>query len=170
MCGRRIRVRLHGIPEKSEKTTDEIVMKIALEIGADIPDMALSRSHRVGPKQQGKPRPNIAKFIGHNYKTRLLKNKNKLRESTPQIHVFLNEDLMKTHVNLAKRARNLKMDGKISDTWTCDGVIFMKHKNEKVERITKDGEMTLLESSISLTLRLGRSFAEVAARNSDEET
>jgi hypothetical protein len=135
MYGRRNGVRLHGIPEKSAENTDEIVMKIAREIGADIPDMALSRSHRVGPKQQGKPRPIIAKFIGHNYKTRLLKNKNKLRGSTPPI--FLKEDLTKTRANLAKRARNLKKDGKISDTWTRDGVIFVKHKNEKVERLTK---------------------------------
>ena len=167
MYGRRNGVRLHGIPENSTENTDEIVMKIARKIGADIPDMALSRSHRVGPKQQGKPRPIIVKFIGHSYKTRLLKNKNKLRESTPPI--FINEDLTKMRADLAKRERNLKKDGKILDTWTRDGVIFVKHKNAKVERITKDSEMTQLEASFSLTLRLGRSFAEVA-RNSDEKT
>ena len=42
MYGRRNGVRLHGIPENSTENIDEIVMKIAREIGADIPDMALS--------------------------------------------------------------------------------------------------------------------------------
>ncbi|KAK3084225.1 hypothetical protein FSP39_010276 [Pinctada imbricata] len=74
-------------PRKAGK----ILIKLSWKIGADIPDTALGGSHRVGPKQRGQARPIIAKFVGHNFKTRLLKNKNKLRGSTPQI--FINEDL-----------------------------------------------------------------------------
>ena len=79
MYGRRNGVRIHGIPEKIGESTDEIVLNLAKKVGADIPEFALGRSHRVGPKASGKTRPIIAKFIGHNFKVGLLKNKKNLK-------------------------------------------------------------------------------------------
>ena len=161
--GRRNGVRIHGIPEVSGENTDEIVLGIASDIGAEIPDFALGRSHRVGPKVDQRPRPIIAKFIGHNYKVRLMRNKGKLRGSTPQI--FINEDLTKTRADIAKRARKLKKDGKISDTWTRDGLIFVKYKDGKIDKVVKERELVQIENSFSLVVTLPKPNTSSSSQN-----
>ena len=156
MYGRRNGIRIHGVPETEHEDTDSIVMDLAHEIGVNLPDVALGRSHRVGPKAGGKPRAIIAKFVGHNHKVNVLKNKNKLRkrQGTNRPAVFVNEDLTKTRADLAKRARKLKSDGKISDTWTRDGVIFLKLKEGQIVRVNRDHELTKIENSFALVMTI----------------
>ena len=56
--------------------------------------------------------------------------------STARVHrLYINEDLTKTRAEVAARARQLKRDGKLDDTWTRDGIIFVK-KGDSVHRIT----------------------------------
>ena len=40
--------------------------------------------------------------------------------------IFVNEDLTKVRGTIAWEARALRRDGKIVDTWTRDGLIFVK--------------------------------------------
>ena len=55
--------------------------------------------------------------------------------STARVHrLYINEDLTKTRAEVAARARQLKRDGKLDDTWTRDGIIFVK-KGDSVHRI-----------------------------------
>ena len=90
MYSRRNGVRIHGIPENKDENTDELVLKIAEDIGADIPKLALGRSHRVGKRftDRKAPRPIIVKYISHNYKTELLKHKNIFYLKNSQRTVF----------------------------------------------------------------------------------
>ena len=66
--------------------------------------------------------------------------------STARVHkLYINEDLTETRAEVAARARQLKRDGKLDDTWTrdgklddtwtWDGIIFVK-KGDSVHRIT----------------------------------
>ena len=51
-------------------------------------------------------------------------------------HVFINEDLTKTRATIAWEARTLKRERKISDTWTRDGVIFVKKVETGIQSFT----------------------------------
>ena len=54
--------------------------------------------------------------------------------SAARVHrLYINED--RTRAEVAARARQLKRDGKLDDTWTRDGFIFVK-KGDSVHRIT----------------------------------
>ena len=166
MYGRRNGVRIHGIPEKLGENTDEIVINLAKKVGANIPDFALGRSHRVGPKDSTKKRPIIAKFISHNYKVALLKHKKNLKEQKNCEDVYINEDLTSTRAKWAQRARNLKKQDKIQATWTRDGIIFVKHKDidkdtpGPVDRVSSELELQQVEKKFSLVLTIPKSVLE----------
>ena len=144
MYGRRNGIRIHGIPENEGEKTDEIVIKLAQDMGANIPSSALGRSHRVGRKNNNRPRAIIAKFVGHNHKVAYLKQKQELKklpEDKPDVYVndvFVNEDLTSKRAGMAKRARLMRKAKRISDTWTRDGVIFIKLKDGTIDSFTRD--------------------------------
>ena len=144
MYGRRNGVRIFGIPETEGENTDQIILKLVEDIDADIPPHALGRSHRVGPVDPRKPRAIIAKFVGHNFKTQLLRNKKKLRGRMGN-KVFVNEDLTARRARWAKTARGWKRDGKIGDSWTRDGILFIKHRDGTINRVNSDNELTAVK-------------------------
>ena len=149
MYGRRNGVRIHGIPEAEGENTDEIFHKLVDDIKAmhvsddsdapqdDIPRTALGRSHRVGKKGGDNPRAIIVKFVSHNYKVAFLRKKKDLRQLGRGEPVFVNEDLTKTRAGMAKRARDLKRAERLTDTWTRDGVVFVKKTDGTIERFTR---------------------------------
>ena len=152
MYGRRNGIRIHGIPESDGENTDDLVKKLASDIGADIPDTALGRSHRVGPKPpkpppnqppvRRPPRPIIVKFVGHNYKVRFLQKKGVLRDTDNVAlkDIYVNEDLTKKRAGWAKQGRVWRKGKKIKESWTRDGVMFVKKLDDTVSRIDSDIE------------------------------
>ena len=162
MYGRRNGITIHGVKEELNENTDKIVLKLAKELKAEIPTEALGRSHRVGPKSGSKPRAIIAKFIGHNYKVEMLKHKKNLKTHPDGKKIFINEDLTKTRADWARRARNLRKLEKIKDTWTRDGVIFIKHKKEDEE----DEETPYVIERVDSELKLS-GIEEMFGVNSD---
>ena len=163
MYGRRNGVRIYGIPEKEGESTDDIVISLAKRIGADIPESALGRSHRVGPKDKGKTRPIIAKFIGHNYKVKLLKNKKNLKAHKNYKEVYINEDLTSRRAKWAQRARDLVKTEKVQATWSRDGIIFIKHKDKdkdtpgEVDRVDSEHKLAAIEKMYSLVVTIPKS-------------
>ena len=81
MYGRRNGIRIHSTRESTYENTDQIVLELASDIGADVPDVALGRSHRVGREVHGKTRAIIFKFIGHSHKVCIMRNKQKLYDT-----------------------------------------------------------------------------------------
>ena len=154
MYGRRNGIRIHGIPENEGEKTDEIVMKLAQDIGANIPSSALGRSHRVGRKNNNRPRAIIAKFVGHNHKVAYLKQKQELKklpEDNPDVYVndvFVNEDLTSKRAGMAKRARLMKKAKRNSDTWTRDGVIFIKIERWPIDSFTREDKLIDYEEKL----------------------
>ena len=138
---RRNSVRIHGVPEMQGELTDNIVVRIGETIGADIFPEMIDRSHRVGRESDDFDRPIICKFTSHKHKLALLTKKKKLKDVDVQDifgadAIFLNEDLTKQRAQLAKHARALKKKKLIADTWTRDGVIFVKSHNGNINRHT----------------------------------
>ena len=61
--------------------------------------------------------------------------------STARVHrLYINEGLTKTRAEVAARARQLKRDGKLDDTWTAS---FLSRR-ETVHRITTVREIHVL--------------------------
>ena len=174
MYGRRNGIRIHGIPENEGEKTDEIVMKLAQDMGANIPSSALGRSHRVGRKNNNRPRAIIAKFVGHNHKVAYLKQKQELKklpEDQPDVYVndvFVNEDLTSKWAGMAKRARLMRKAKRISDTWTRDGVIFIKLKDGTIDSFTREDKLMEYEwtDNARLDIKISRLCAAIAISKS----
>ena len=159
MYGRRNGIRIYGLKESTNENTDKLVLKLARDIGATVSDDALGRSHRVGPKRDNGPRPIIAKFTGHNTKVEILKHKMNLRnKDLEKVYgkdtVFINEDLTKTRAGWARRARVLKKLKKTSETWSRDGIIFIKHTDDRVDKVTTEQQMRDIEASFGFVAGL----------------
>ena len=122
---RRNVIRIRGIPEKAGEETDAVVRELAeKKLDVKIAAHDIVRSHRVGRKGEGKatPRDVIASFTTHNVKTAIMRNGKKLKGS----QIFVNEDMTRIRGKIACEARQLRRDGKVLDTWTRDGIIFVK--------------------------------------------
>ena len=68
---------IHGLPESKNENTDELVIDTIKEkMGEEIEKDEIDRSHRLGaPKNNGKSRPIIIKFVRYNTRCRTFKNK-----------------------------------------------------------------------------------------------
>ena len=71
---------IHGLPESKNENTDELVIDTIKEkMGEEIERNEIDRSHRLGaPKNNGKSRPIIIKFVRYNIRCRIFKNKKKM--------------------------------------------------------------------------------------------
>ena len=71
-------VRVYGIEETAEESTNSIIVKLASDMGVPITEQDLSVSHRMGRNMTGKPRPIIIKFVRWDTKTRMMRAKKEL--------------------------------------------------------------------------------------------
>lgn len=71
----------------------------------------------------------LMKFTNLKYKINLLKQGPKLKGSS----IYFNENLTKTNLAIAKKARDLKKEGKITKTWTSNCRILIKTKGNTPE-------------------------------------
>ena len=147
--GRRNAVRVRGVPEPEKgvsEDTDSIVCDLANEkLGLQLDPSDLVRSHRVGKLREssdGSPgmRDIIVKFVSHNSKVAMMKNRSKLKGS----RLFINEDLSRIRASLAYKARVLKREKKILDTWTRDGAIYLKLQDSSTRRVITETEFSQL--------------------------
>ena len=72
---------IHGLPESKNENTDELVIDtIKQKMREEIEKNEINRSHRLGaPKNNGKSRPVIIKFVRYNTRCRVFKNKKNWR-------------------------------------------------------------------------------------------
>ena len=113
-------------PEDPNEDTDKLVISLANALGVDIQPFEISRSHRVGKPRAGYQRPILVKFIGYRTRERLFKARQKLKEKQEFRKVYINEDLTKATSELAFKARQLRRAGKLAETFTLDGKVFVK--------------------------------------------
>ena len=138
--GRRQNLRIHGIPESANESTDEMILSLANDKMKVVPPLKLEeiqRSHRVGkslPQNQGKPRPILVRFGG--YRSRAKLGQRECRARLRGSGVYLSEDLTRQRATLAWQARKAKRDGHILDTWVHDGKVLSKNKNGLVTVFT----------------------------------
>jgi hypothetical protein len=162
---RRTCVRIGPIPESSTENTDEIVKKVAESAGVNLPEGAIDRSHRIGKKPTSTDtvsvRSIIVKFSSYRHKEALMKARKALSsvdgaklfpsDNWPPLparadgnrgqkqRIFVNEDLTKIRAQVAAKARQLKRDKRIDDTWVRDGAVFVMAGGSKTSFTTMRG-------------------------------
>jgi hypothetical protein len=143
---RRNGLRISGIPEKPGEDTDKLVIDLAKELDVKISIAEISRSHRVGPP--GIQRPILVKFTGYRKRNEVIRARSKLKGRPGPTKVYINEDLSRQRAKLAARARQMKKDGRITDSWTADSTVFIKLRDgTTVKRATTDDDIEQLIES-----------------------
>jgi len=156
---RRNSIRISGVRETPEESTDQIAINIAKSIGADLTISEIDRSHRVGrirTKQDAeseariptsKPRDILVKFVSYGSRAKLLLNKKNLKGSEFD-GVFLNEDLTRTRSLLFQQARQLVKTKLAKGAWTSDGTIVIKSHNDTRHRVESMAYLVALKPKL----------------------
>ena len=116
---------IHGLPESKNENTDELVIAAIKEkMGEEIEKNEIDRSHRIGvPKNNGKSRPIIIKFVRYNTRCKIFKNKKKLKGKS----ISMTESLTKKRMEALKKARE---DHGFENVWSSEGKILYKDISE----------------------------------------
>lgn len=128
---------IHGIPESAYSSTEEVVLKLADALKVPVQSQDIEISHKLPSKGM---KPIIVKFVSHKVKTRLYKERAKLKNvsvselfpsancatRTEATRIFLNENLTSYRRKIVNRANDMKRNGLLLSVWTLDGKIFVK--------------------------------------------
>lgn len=117
---------LHGVREDDDENTDEIILStIATEIGINITEQDIDRTHRLGRpnRRDGKPRPIIVKFSRYNVRNKVYQYKRNLKGK----RYLITESLTSHRMRLFKEAQQ---EYGITNVWTSDGRILYKFQNK----------------------------------------
>ena len=110
---------IHGLPEIKNEDTDLLAMEvIETKMDIKITDNDIDRTHRIGkPKNNGKPRPVIIKFVRYNDRKKFCSSKKMLNDSGVSITDSLTAFRM-------KKLTNARETFGFRNVWTVDGRIF----------------------------------------------
>ena len=129
-----------GIPE-NVCDDEEVVLKIARALNVEVKPEDIDICHRIKRK---KSNPIIARFVSHQVKKSLYKQRVQLKNitcsqlfpdasTTARVSfnkIFINENLTAHRRNLVRLANKKKEDGLLISAWTVDGKVFVKTSPE----------------------------------------
>ena len=151
--------------ESTDELVVGVAKIIGVDLKIDEIDRSHRVGRREGERGEKFDRPIIVKFTSYRSKRKLMKDRKNLKDADfsplfsptaaesggaggeredgeiadqPKIRlkVFINDDLTKARARLAAKARTLKKDKVIADTWVSDGVIIVKKLNGDTKRVT----------------------------------
>ena len=134
---RRNNIRISGYDEAGHESIDDIVMKMASDIGSDLLLSEIDRSHRVGRPDPGrtKPREILIKFTSYRARQKLYKKRTVLKDKCYS-GVFLNEDLTKLRSKVLFEAHKVVKADCAKGAWSSDGNILIKDYDDVVHKLT----------------------------------
>ena len=130
---------IHGIPEDAYESTEDVILKVGEVLGVNIQPQDIEISHKL--KTRNTCRPIIAKFLNHKVKSKLYKNRTKLKHikakelfpstsyssaSGREPRIFINENLTAYRRSVVTKANKMRKDELIQSVWTLDGKVFVK--------------------------------------------
>ena len=161
--GRRDSIRIFGLSETTQGTTDDKVLRLCNGRMNLAPPLALEEiavSHRVGKpvvsndaESPPPPRPLLVKFSTRRSRNRVMEARKSLKDPPSQDDVeygammadgeriYMADDLTKRLASLAFRAREAKRSKQISDTWVIDTKIMVKDCQNRIKQIFSIDEM-----------------------------
>ena len=135
---RRNCLRISGYTEDPNEKVDDIVMKLASDVGSPIQLDDIDRSHRVGNPNGARrkvPRDIIVKFSTYRARAYFYKARTNLKTNGHE-GVFVNGDLTKKRNGYLYEARKLFKRGMLQGAWSSDGTILVKDNENNVHRIS----------------------------------
>ena len=122
---RRTNILIHGCDEEPNENIEEKVLDILSDkdkMDLPISRYEIGRTHRLGPKHQGKKRPIIVRFISNRQKELVYANKKKLKGTK----LLITENLTKQRYDLLKSCWD---DFGRENVWTYDCRIYISTGN-----------------------------------------
>ena len=118
------------IENNINENTNGMVLELAWQLGVNLSEWEIDRSHRVGKHHAGRQRPILVKFVGYGPRRALYEAGLKLkkdRSPPPYLrNVYINEDLTAETSALFYEARRYKRDTKIDAAITRDGRVLVR--------------------------------------------
>ena len=110
---------IHGIPENKNENTDVLAMEVIdSKMDIKITENNIDRMHRIGkPKNNGKARPVIIKFVRYNDRKKVFSSKKLLED----LGVSITESLTAFRM---KKLTNARETFGFRNGWTVDGRMF----------------------------------------------
>ena len=141
---RRNCLRIHGITESQNESTDDIVIKLAKDkMNLFISPDQIDRSHRITPRlnanlerptSRTKPRSIIVKFACYNTRDKFYRARTSLKGTG----IFVNEDLTPEKQNLFSSVRRHE---RVKRSWTLDGKILVIDVNDRKWHINSSTDL-----------------------------
>lgn len=126
---RRNNLRIFGVKEEEGEKTDELVKQVGAQLGLNISQFQIDRSHRVGRRGTGdKPRPILVKFYGYGPRHEMFTSKKKLKGTK----VTIREDLTSQRLDVLNKAIEAYTFRKV---WTHDGTILINAGDARPSRV-----------------------------------
>ena len=114
----------HGSPENKNENNDQIVIETLKEkLGEKINEVGLDWTQRLGASKDDKVRAIIVKFLRSNTRSRIFRDKKKLKGKK----VSITESLTKTRMEALKR---IQEEFEFYNAWTYDEKIIYKDVND----------------------------------------
>ena len=134
-------LRISGVQETPDESTDDIVMGICNAIDTDLTLSEIDRTHRIGEPKPNRPKDILVKFATYRARHKLYSKRTGLKEEALGYRgIFINEHLTPKRSKLLYAARNLAKDGKIVAAWSYDGNILIKVRAPGYENVGDDFE------------------------------
>lgn len=111
-----------GPGEEDVNSTEHQVVTFLRSKGVEVDYNNIEACHPLPRKNDSDKPAIIVRFANRKHKTALLKQGKKLKGSD----VFMNEHLIKRNADIARKARYLRKQGKIQNTWTTNCKVFIK--------------------------------------------
>ncbi|XP_069101529.1 uncharacterized protein [Argopecten irradians] len=124
-----------------ENTTEMILEKVSKLPGTILRPEDIVRSHRVGLRNNNKPRQIIARLASREAKRNLMVARKQFKDIPDCKNIMVNEDLTKMRNSICFHARNLVKSKKILQTWTIDGKIFIKNLSGEKVSIRRESDL-----------------------------
>ena len=121
---------IHGLPESKNENTDLLAMEATeTKMNIKITDNDIDRTRRIGkPKNNGKPRPVIIKFVRYNDRKKNFSSKKLLKDSGVSITESLTAFRM-------KKLNNARETFGFRNVWTVNGRIFYSENGSQHAKV-----------------------------------
>uniref|UniRef100_A0A1A8RDI2 Uncharacterized protein n=1 Tax=Nothobranchius rachovii TaxID=451742 RepID=A0A1A8RDI2_9TELE len=107
---------------ESASSMEEQVVSFLKSKGILVDGHNIEACHPLARKNEGNQSAVMLRFVNRKHKTELIKQGRKLKGT----NVYINEHLTKQNADIARKARFLRKQGKILNTWTTNCKILVK--------------------------------------------
>lgn len=143
---RRACLRISGMSETAEESTDQIVLNIARACHVLLSE--IDRFHRVYTRRppaasntKTRPADIIVKFVSYRSRAAFFKGKTELKSNPTYKGVSINDDLTRPRAELLRNARSLVRNNKLNSAWSYDGRIYVRCTNGSRRLITTQDDL-----------------------------